>query len=351
VQSADVVIVGGGVIGLSLALELRRAGPSVTVLDKHHPGREASWAAGGMIAHCEAGPHPLFRQLANAGAQMYPAWVHLLQDQSGINVDLRSQGTIRFVDRDEIDWGTAGKSLSAEQLRELEPNLGYTAPAKLLPEHCVDPRLLVEALLKAALHLGVHVAAGADVTHLHLDGEKAVAAVTTKTRYTARAIVNCAGAWSGQFSPVLIPARPVKGQMLALISDRPGLVVRHVVRGNGVYVIPRSDGRIVVGSTVEDVGFDKRVNPEVVQRLHRAATVLVPELGEARIHDDWAGLRPGTPDGLPIMGKTSVEGYLVATGHYRDGILLAPITARLMSQLVLGTLPDTDFEAFSLSRF
>jgi glycine/D-amino acid oxidase-like deaminating enzyme len=118
-----------------------------------------------------------------------------------------------------------------------------------------------------------------------------------------------------------------------------------------VYLIPRSDGRLVVGSTVEDVGFDKRVNPETVQRLHQLAAILVPELGEARIHDDWAGLRPGTPDGLPIMGKTSVEGYFVSTGHYRDGIMLAPISARLMSQLILDDQPDTNFEAFSPGRF
>jgi glycine/D-amino acid oxidase-like deaminating enzyme len=220
----------------------------------------------------------------------------------------------------------------------------------LLPQFCVDPRLLIEALLKTALRSGVHVAAGSDVTHLQIEEGRAVAAVTTKTRYSAKAMVNCAGAWSGQSSPLPIPTRPIKGQMLALISEKKDLV-RHVVYGNGVYVIPRHDGRIVIGSTVEDVGFDKRVEPEVVQQLHQAAAVLFPDLGEALIHDDWAGLRPGTPDKLPIMGRTSVAGYFVATGHYRDGILLAPITARLMSQLILDKQPDIDFAEFSLSRF
>jgi glycine oxidase len=350
VQTSDVVIVGGGVIGLSLALELRRAGMSVTVLDKHQPGREASWAAGGMIAHCEAGPHPLFRLLATTSAQMYPSFVHALQDESGADVDLRSYGTIRFLDDERHELAQEGNPLSAESLRELEPELMYAAPARLLPELCIDPRLLIEALVKAALHLGVHVASGADVTNVHMEAGRAVAAVTAKTRYVAKYIVNCAGAWSGQFSPVPVSMRPIKGQMLALVPERHRLV-RHVIRGNGVYVIPRSDGRIVVGSTLEDVGFDKRVNPGTIQHLHQAAMVLVPQLGEARIHEDWAGLRPCTPDKMPMMGKTSVEGYFVATGHYRDGILLAPVTARLMSQLVLGHQPDIDFEAFSPARF
>jgi glycine oxidase len=350
VQTSDAVIIGGGVIGLSLALELRRAGLSVTMLEKHHPGREASWAAGGMIAHCEVGPHPLFRLLAMASAQMYPDFVHAVQDESGTNVDLRRYGTIRFLDDEGNDVAEEGKPLSPEAIRELEPELAYSAPARLLPEFCVDPRLLVEALLKAALHRGVHVASGADVTHLQVEEGRAIAAITTKTRYVAKYIVNCAGAWSGQFSPVPIPTRPMKGQMLALVAERRNLL-RHVIRGSGVYVIPRSDGRIVVGSTVEDVGFDKRVSPGAIQRMHKAASVLVPQLGEARILEDWAGLRPCTPDKLPIMGKTSVEGYFVATGHYRDGILLAPTNARLMSQLILRQPLDIDFDSFSPTRF
>jgi glycine oxidase len=350
VQTSDAVIVGGGVIGLSLALELRRAGLSVTVLEKHQPGREASWAAGGMIAYCEAGPHPLLRQLANISSRMYPAFVHVLQDESGTNVDLRSEGTIRFLDDPEHELAAEGKSVSAENLRELEPELLYSAAARLLPEFCVDPRLLMEALLKAALHRGIHVASGADVTHLQIEEGTAVAAITTKTRYVSRIIVNCAGAWAGQFSPVPVPTRPVKGQMLALISNRDNLV-RHVIRGNGVYIIPRCDGRIVIGATVEDVGFDKRIDPATIQHMHQAAAILVPSLGEARIHEDWAGLRPCTPDKLPIMGKASLAGYFVATGHYRDGIMLAPITARLMSQLILGNQPDVNFDAFSPNRF
>ena len=350
VQTSDAVIIGGGVIGLSLALELRRAGMSVTVLEKHQPGREASWAAGGMIAYCEAGPHPLLQQLAKTSSQMYPAFVHVLQDESGINVDLRSDGTIRFLDDPQHDVAEEGKAISADSLCKLEPELTYSAVARLLPEFCVDPRLLMDALLKAALHLGVHVASGADVTHLQIEHGTAVAAITTKTRYVSKIIVNCAGAWSGQFSPVPVPTLPIKGQMLALVPDRHQLI-RHVIRGNGVYIIPRGDGRIVIGATVEDAGFDKRVDPDTIQRMHQAAAILVPALGQARIHQDWAGLRPCTPDKLPIMGNTSLAGYFVATGHYRDGIMLAPISARLMAQFILGNRPDFNFDAFSPTRF
>jgi glycine oxidase len=315
------VIIGAGVIGLSLACELRRHGASVIILERHQPGREASWASGGMIAHCEAGPHPLLRALAYASAKLYPAFAHTLQDESGIDLDIRSEGKI----------------------------VEYSGRAVLLPEAHLDPRALLAALIQTALHLGVEIDSGADVQTVELAQGCVHAAVTSKTRYVAKAIVNCAGAWAGSMQLTTLPVRPIKGHMLCLVSQSP--VSRHVVHGNGVYVIPRSDGRSIIGSTIEDVGFDKRVVPETIQRLHQAAAILIPQLGEARIHDSWAGLRPCTPDKLPAMGRTAVEGYFAATGHYRDGILLAPITARLMAQLVLNQPLGIDIEEFSPLRF
>jgi glycine oxidase len=349
VKQADVIVIGAGVIGLSLACELRRAGMAVIVLEKNQPGREASWAAGGTIAWCEAGPHPLFRDLARASAKMYPAFVHTLQDESGVNVDFRREGRIRFLDGESQELAAFGKPIGEKDLQTLEPELEYRAPAVLLPEDTVDPRQLVQALLKCALHLGVEVASGAEVQELRFEANKAAGVATTKTTYSAAAIVNCAGAWAGQIPPIAIPTRPIKGHMLCLVGKN--ISLRHVVHGLGVYVVPRSDGRIVIGSTVEDVGFDKRVHPDIVQRLHQSAANLVPKLGQLLIHDDWVGLRPGTPDGMPILEKTSVDGYFVATGHYRDGIMLAPITARLMTDIVLGRETKLDLSAFSLSRF
>jgi len=241
----------------------------------------------------------------------------------------------------------AGEPLSVDDLKRLEPELSYFPPAMFLPERCVDPRLLMDALVAAAKHLGVDISSGAEVTGFELACDRVEAAITTKSRYSCNLIVNCAGAWAGQVGPITIPTVPKKGQMLAVTPA----IVRHVVRGNGVYLIPRSDGRLVIGATVEDAGFDKRTDPETIQRLLHAAAVLAPNIGQAKILEDWAGLRPGTPDGLPILGATPITNYFVATGHYRDGILLAPITAKLMAQVVRGDAPTFDLAPFSLSRF
>ncbi|HLH09746.1 MAG TPA: FAD-dependent oxidoreductase, partial [Terriglobales bacterium] len=213
------------------------------------------------------------------------------------------------------------------------------------------------AMVKAAKHREVDIATGTEVVEIEIVNDRAVAAVTTRTRYPGAAIVNCAGAWAVQIGPVKIPTHPVKGQMLALAPvvttanvTAPRHLVRHVIRG-AVYIIPRGDGRIVVGATVENVGFDKRVNPGTIQNLHQQAANLVPGIGEARILEDWAGLRPGTPDGLPILGRTEYDGYFVATGHYRDGILLAPVTALLLGQMIRAQEPSLALAQFSLERF
>ena len=148
--------------------------------------------------------------------------------------------------------------------------------------------------------------------------------------------------------PGAISARPVKGQVLCVVE---GPKLQHVIRTDDVYIVPRSDGRILIGSTSEEAGFDKRTNPDVIRRLHQSATNLVPALKESRILEAWAGLRPGTPDNLPILGATATPGYFVATGHFRDGILLAPITAHLMAQVITGKEPDHDLFPFSAARF
>lgn len=348
-KTTDVLIVGGGVIGLSLACDLRRHGQSVIVLERHQPGREASWAAGGMLAACEAGTNQPFRVLAKRSAAMYPAFAAQLKDESGVDVDLRGDGKIRFVTADEDHSNLEGEPLTESDLAKLEPQLAYRGEARFLLERSVDPRALMDALLKAAIHLGVTVASGAEVTQVVTTADHAKGVETTKTSYFAPVVVNCGGAWAGQISPIAIPTRPIKGHMLCVVH-RPALI-SHVIQANGVYLIPRTDGRITIGSTVEDVGFDKRVNPDTIQRLHQSAANLVPQIGEARIHDDWCGLRPGTPDKLPILGETSIGGYLVATGHYRDGILLAPVTATMMSQMIRGEKPEVEIEEFSPARF
>src|SRR5208282_6437046 len=156
---------------------------------------------------------------------------------------------------------------------------------------------------------------------------------------------------AAQIKPFGAPTRPVKGQMLCVVpaagTHHRGPLIQHTVRTPEVYIIPRSDGRIVLGATVEEAGFDKRVDPDTVQGLQRAAANVAPQIGQMRIHDAWAGLRPGSPDGLPILGATSLPGYYAATGHYRDGILLAPVTAEAMTKLLKGRPPDFDMTPFS----
>jgi len=171
---------------------------------------------------------------------------------------------------------------------------------------------------------------------------------TDKASYSAAIVVNCAGAWAGCIAPLRLPVRPMKGQMLAVVG---GPSLRHVVRAEEVYLVPRSDGRIVIGSTLEDAGYNKQTDASTIQRLLHAAQELVPELAKAKVHDDWAGLRPGTPDALPILGETSVRGYFVASGHYRDGILLAPVTAQVMTDMIIRKPPSRDLTPFSPLRF
>jgi glycine oxidase len=173
---------------------------------------------------------------------------------------------------------------------------------------------------------------------------------TERTSYHAPAIVNCAGAWAGQLPPHHFPTRPVKGQMLSVAGTSRDLV-RHVIRAPEVYLVPRSDGRVLLGATVEEAAYDKRTDVDTIQRMHRAAIRLVPALSQARMLEAWAGLRPGTPDNLPILGATRTPGYFVATGHFRDGILLAPITADMMAHVITATNPEYDLLPFSPDRF
>ena len=345
-KSWDVIVIGGGIIGLSLAIELRKRDARVLIVERGEPGREASHAAAGMLADTPVESPAALQPLANASARMYPEFVHELQDESGINVDLRDQGTLLFPARDELS--KFPQNLPAP-LQDLESALAdHNQPAVYLKERTVDPRALVAAASKAAKHRGADISSGSAVSRISVSDARVDGVITEKSTYRAPVVVNCAGAWAGHVAPVEFPTRPVKGQMLSVAAPR---LLRHVIRAPHVYLVPRSDGRILIGSTLEDVGYDKRTDAGVIQRLHRAAIKLVPALEQARILEDWAGLRPGTPDDLPILGATRVPGYFVAAGHYRDGILLAPITARVMAQVIGDEKPDHDISGFSLSRF
>ncbi len=344
----DVIVVGGGIIGLSLSIALRKRGATVLVIDRTEPGREASHSAGGMLVDSPLETKPILQALSTASANMYPEFAHELETESGIKVDLRDHGTIVFPSPEHSSEPT---TLSSAALANLEPSLAPSGqPAFFLKERSVDPRALTAAALKTAKIRGVDFSSGDEVTAINLSDGHVSGVTTSKTSFLAEKVVNCAGAWSGQFGPQPIPTRPVKGQMLCLIMQ-PRDLLKHVIRSSDVYLIPRSDGRLLVGATVEEAGFDKRTDVATMQRFHRAAIALVPKLADAKILEDWAGLRPGTPDNLPILGATRTPGYYIATGHFRDGILLAPITAKTMADMIEGNMPEHDLEAFSTTRF
>jgi glycine oxidase len=351
VKNWDVIVIGGGIIGLSLSIELRRKGASVLVVERGQPGREASHAAGGMLVDCPLETPAVLEPLATASARLYPEFVRELEAESGMKIDLRDQGTILFPSVEHLSSACLERATLPAPLAELEPALGdLNRPAFYLHERSVDPRALTAATLQTAKRLAVDISSGEEVIAVNLSNGRVAGVITTKTSFQAPKVVNCAGAWSGQIAPLAFPTRPVKGQMLCVASPSRNLL-KNVIRTPEVYLIPRSDGRILVGATVEEAGFDKRTNLETIQRLHRAAISIVPELIKAKILEDWAGLRPGTPDALPILGATATRGYYVATGHFRDGILLAPITAQVMAEVITGTNCNYDLQPFSPARF
>jgi glycine oxidase len=365
VKTWDVVIIGAGIIGLSLAIALRKQGLRVLVVERGEPGREASSAAAGMLVGSGTELPSALQVLAAESARMYPEFVHELEDESGLKVDLRDQGTILVSTTG--DFPAEAETLSTEKLSTLEPDLALTAssdfsfggqgcrPLQNKNEYCaaytaersVDPRALVAAAVQAARHRGVDTS-GSEVQALLISGDRASGVRTNKTTYSADIVVNCAGAWAGSVGPQKFPVRPVKGQMVAVVG---GPALQHVIRADEVYLVPRSDGRIVIGSTLEDAGFNKRTDVNTIQRLLHAARELMPSFANSKVHEDWAGLRPGTPDNLPILGATSTPGYFLATGHYRDGILLAPVTAQVITELILGKPLSHELAAFSPMRF
>ena len=352
VKSWDVIIVGGGIIGLSLAIELRKTGRTVLLVERGEPGKEASYAAGGMLANCGDEFSEALGPLADASATMYPEFVHELRDESGLRIDFREDGTILFPsDRIRQQPDSRAEKLSLSSLKGLEPALAHLdRPAFYLRERCVDPRDLVAACVKTARHRGIDFSSGDEVKGITTSGERTSGVTTHRTTFASECVVNCAGAWAGLLAPLSFPTRPVKGQMLAMVMAHKDML-RHVIRSPEVYLIPRSDGRVVIGATVEEAGFNKQTVPATILRLHEAALKLVPELRNGKILEAWAGLRPGTPDDLPILGQTDIPGYFIASGHYRDGILLAPITAKLMVQVIEGAKTDIDLHDFSAQRF
>ncbi|HEY2391135.1 MAG TPA: glycine oxidase ThiO [Candidatus Angelobacter sp.] len=348
-SSWNVIISGAGIIGVSLALELRGRGAQVLVLDSGTPGREASSAAAGMLAPADPMTPPALRPLAMASAELFPAYVQKLEAAADMQVDFRQLGTIEL--SAEAAAPHEYKGLSPADLQRLEPSLKNHARSLLseelsaffVQEDSVDPHLLMQAALAAAKKLGVEIRGNTAVTDIHSCNGQIEVLGEVEGRLMAKSFVNCQGAWAGA------PVRPRKGQMLYLQPQTN--ILRHVLRTPEIYIVPRSTGKVLIGATVEDVGFDKSVEPEALDMLLTLAKHYLPELAAAPIMQSWAGLRPGTPDDLPIIGATDIQNVFIASGHFRNGILLAPITAKIMADLIEGRTSSLDISPFSPARF
>jgi glycine oxidase len=365
-KTADVAIIGGGIIGASIAFELATEKLDIVVLDRQQPGLEASWAAAGMLSPGPDSPDALpLVPLAKESMRVYPEYVAAIEALSAKRTAFARNGAIEIftsplgeAERNKMvtefrALGIAIDPISLDTAREAEPSLGPAARAAawLPQEATIDPRLLTQAVLAAAQRRGVEILPDSPVTSVRLDGNHCAGVVAAGTTIAAKCVIVAAGCFSGSIAWLArySPTRPVRGQILAL---RPkGAPIARTLRSANGYLVPRPDGRVIAGSTLEDAGFDKHVTPAGVQRILAGVMELVPGLATAQLIDSWAGLRPGTPDNLPILGPTDVRGLYMATGHYRNGILLAPATARLLSDLVLGRTAALNIEAFSPLRF
>lgn len=367
-RAFDVVIVGGGIIGGSIAFELAREKLRVLVLDRQAPGQEASWAAAGMLSPSPENPDSIpLVPLARASLELYPEFIATVQEASGRTVGYRSKGTLEV-----LFAGDAGRELSTlialhhglglptealrlEEALEMEPALNREALAvALLPyEASVDNRALTEAVLAAAARQGVEIRAAA-VTSLVRQGGRCTGVVAGGDQVLAEHVVLAAGCFSSEIEGVsrYAPTRPVRGQMVALRSSKVQLT--RVLRSARGYLVPRDDARpqkLVAGSTLENAGFEKRVTPGGLEQILGAILELAPGLAGAEIVETWSGLRPDTPDHLPVLGPADVEGLIMATGHYRNGILLAPVTAKLIREWLTERRTSLPWENFRPMRF
>lgn len=361
-STGEVLIIGGGLVGLATAAALGERGANVTLVDGHRKG-VASTAAAGMLAPAmeRASAGSAAHAFALAARDLYPSYLDALAEVTGIRVPLNRSGVLELVvdegeadsRRREIERKPDGGAqwIDRAQLSTLEPALAPVAGAVLYPrDGAVDNVALVHALsaLVAASPTVRVVEDSAEA--VELNGQRAVVALRSGGRYETTTLVLAAGAWSPllQGLPRTIPVEPVRGQAISL-SAAP---LRHVIYGPHGYVVPREGSRSVVGATMEHVGFDVGVTAETAPRLAAAAREIAPSFARARTLDHWSGLRPVTPDLLPIIGRDPEHPSLIyACGHSRNGILLAPLTGECVADIASGATPALDIAPFSIARF
>ena len=368
--ASDILIIGGGVIGLATARALARRGvKNIIVTERNEFGREASWAAGGILApQIETDQDNDFFRIACASRDMYRDFAANLEAESGIDVQLDRAGTlyVAFSEGEETELRTQfawqqGQGLAVEWLdnataRNLEPCLSkHVWCALRFPnDFQVENRLLVEALLIANERLGVRLHTNCEVTALKIENNRVAGVETSQGIISADSIVLAAGAWSSSLNcAVTLPqlkVEPVRGQMLCFKPQQQ--LARQVIYSSRGYLVPRRDGRLLAGSTTESAGFEKRVTSDGVNSIKSMAVEIAPALESLTVVDSWAGFRPRAKDGLPVLGPTKhVAGLFYATGHYRNGILLAPITGELIAEAILSGATPSLLSPFSPDRF
>ncbi|HEY0537266.1 MAG TPA: glycine oxidase ThiO [Actinoallomurus sp.] len=368
----DVIIVGGGVIGLATAWRSLERGLRVTVADPE-PASKASHVAAGMltpVSELSYGEEALLR-LGLASRERYPSFVAELEEVSGRQTGFRDDGTLQVaLDSDDLavldelrrfqeSLGIPAQALTGRECRRLEPMLAPSVRGGLLApaDGSIDPRRLTAALLAAVERLGGTLVRERVTEVLTEDGRATGVRLEGGEALHADQVVLAAGPWSqdikGVPADVLPPVRPVKGQVVRLRGDTPflGRSVRGLVRGSSVYLVPRADGEVVVGATQEEMGFDTRVTAGGVWELLRDARELLPGVTELEFVEVSAGLRPGSPDNAPVLGPSALPGLLLATGHFRGGVLLTPVTADVMAELLVTGEPPEVARPFSPARF
>jgi glycine oxidase len=370
VKTYDVVIVGGGIIGSSIAFELARRNLRVAVLDRQELMHEASWAAAGMLSPAPDSPAAIpLVPLGRASLALYSNFVDAVEDASEIRTGYRTGGALEVMCHGDEErelstlvalhhgLGLACEPLRLEEAREMEPALGRDArAAAFLPDEAsVNTRSLTSALLAAARVAGVTLQPGVDVVSLVREKKRCTGVkVVGGDMLSAAHVVLAAGCWTSRISEAApyAPTRPVRGQMVAL--RHAGKLIRRVLRSERGYIVPRDHAtpqKLVAGSTLENAGYEKAVTSGGLEQILSAVNELAPSLAGAEIVETWSGLRPGTPDHLPIIGPTDVEGLMIATGHYRNGILLAPVTAKLITEWITEGRTRLNCEDFNPLRF
>ncbi len=367
-SSVDSIVIGAGVMGSAIALRLAQAGQRVLVLERAVPGAEASSAAAGILGpQVEAEEDgPLFR-LGLASRERYPAFSEEIHAVTGHDLGFRRVGVVRAMASEaELEswlgqraWqagaGFSVRVLRGAEIAEVEPALGGQVPAAvhLADEAQVDAQALALALPEAARRAGARFER-ATVLRLRLEGHRVTGVDLDAGVRPASAVVVAAGAWTAQVVGAALPpdaVTPVRGQMVLLKVEGDVVAPRTVVFGSGGYAVPRAHGRVLLGSSMERVGFDKRVTAGGVASILGNALSIMPGLAHATFESTWAGFRPAPRDGLPLIGATPVDGLFVASGHHRNGILLAPVTADLLADAVLGRVSALDPTPFRPDRF